>query len=123
MLLLLASCASGPSPVDSPDDDDTAVDGAGGADAANVIARLDGEDPTRVRIFSAHFASTSDLADTVAPGADDNASGVAAVLEAARILPGARLRDSVWFVATDAEELGSRGSAHKAAWLAAWAGA
>jgi hypothetical protein len=90
---------------------------AQGAAAANVIARLEGTDPTRVWIYSAHFDSTSSLPDTVAPGADDNASGVAAVLEAARILKDVPLRDSIWFVATDAEELGSLGSAHMVGWL------
>ncbi len=91
---------------------------ARGTDAVNVVARLEGADPTRVWIFSAHFDSTSDLADTVAPGADDNASGVAAVLEAARVLRDVPLSDSIWFVATDAEELGSLGSAHMVEWLA-----
>ena len=83
-----------------------------GVPAGNIIARLDGEDPSRVWVFQAHFDSTSELAPEVAPGADDNASGVAAVLEAARLLRGVPLSESVWFVLTDAEEQGSRGSAH-----------
>lgn len=90
---------------------------ARGTDAANVVARLEGEDPGRIWIFSAHLDSTSSMEDSVAPGADDNASGVAAVLEAARLLRDVPLRDSVWFVATDAEELGSLGSAHMVEWL------
>jgi hypothetical protein len=86
----------------------------GSEDCANVIGRLEGSDSARVWIFSAHFDSTSPLADTLAPGADDNASGVAAVLEAARILAQVHPRDTIWFVAMDAEELGSLGSAHLA---------
>ena len=44
--------------------------------------------------------------DTVAdsPGADDNASGVALLLELARVLAGQRLRKSVEFVAVNLEE-------------------
>jgi len=92
---------------------------ARGIEAGDVIGRLDGADPDTVWIFQAHFDSTSELAPEVAPGADDNASGCAAVLEAARILSAVPLRDSVWFVFTDAEEQGSLGSAHLADELAA----
>lgn len=84
---------------------------ARGAPAGNVIARLPGTDPSTVWIFQAHFDSTSELAPETAPGADDNASGCAAVLEAARLLRDLPLRDSVWFIFTDAEEQGSLGSA------------
>lgn len=84
---------------------------------ANLIARVEGADPSKVWIFSAHYDSTSRSAATDAPGADDNASGVAAVLEAARILKDQPLRHSVWFVLTDAEEEGSLGSAQMAGWL------
>ena len=47
-------------------------------------------------------------------GADDNASGVAALIEAARILAGKRdeLARDVWFVAFSAEEMGVLGSTH-----------
>ncbi len=90
----------------------------GGEQPVNLVARKDGaERPERVWIFSAHYDSTSQTPQTYAPGADDNASGVAAVLEAARILAPMELRDSVWFVLTAAEEQGSRGSEHMAEWL------
>ena len=88
-----------------------------GTGCANLIARVEGEDPSKVWIFSAHYDSTSREATTDAPGADDNASGVAAVLEAARVLKDRRLRHSVWFVLTDAEEEGSLGSAQLVSWL------
>lgn len=90
---------------------------AAGLPATNLIARLDGQDPSTVWIFSAHYDSTSTDREHDAPGADDNASGVAAVLEAARLLRDVPLRHSVWFVLTDAEEEGSLGSAHMADWL------
>ena len=85
----------------------------------NVIARLDGTtDPEVIWVFSAHYDSTSELRDTIAPGADDNASGVAAVLSAARIMSQYRFKASIWFVAMGAEEQGSLGSAHLAGLMA-----
>lgn len=81
--------------------------------SANVIARKDGvATPEAVWIFSAHYDSTSEDPDVSAPGADDNASAVAAVLEAARILGPHTFRESVWFVLTGAEEQGARGARH-----------
>ncbi len=84
----------------------------------NVIARKQGVvDPDVVWIYSAHYDSTSDQPDVYAPGADDNASGVAGVLEAARLLSEHDFRDSIWFVLTAAEEQGSLGSEHLVQWL------
>ncbi len=91
---------------------------AGTSMASNVIARKPGvEDATVVYIFSAHYDSTSSTPKTFAPGADDNASAVAAVLEAARILEPVAFRHSLWFVFTAAEEQGSLGSQHMVSWL------
>jgi acetylornithine deacetylase/succinyl-diaminopimelate desuccinylase-like protein len=55
--------------------------------------------------------------DSVAagPGADDNASGVAAIMEAARVLAGAALVTRVDFVFFTLEESGRIGSSHYAA--------
>lgn len=90
-----------------------------GETAENLIARKAGtEQPEVVFIFSAHYDSTSEEPDSSAPGADDNASAVAVVLEAARLLADVPLRHSVWFVLTAAEEQGSVGSAHLARRLA-----
>jgi len=74
----------------------------------NLIARIEGSmDPDRVFVIGAHF-------DTIATttGADDNASGVAGMLECARILAGMDLPYSVEFVAFTLEELGLFGSYH-----------
>lgn len=82
-----------------------------GTPCTNLVAVLPGgETPEQVYVFSAHYDSTSDQPTTFAPGADDNASGVAAVLEAARILVDRPIRSSAWFVLTAAEEQGSLGS-------------
>jgi hypothetical protein len=89
-----------------------------GTTANNIIARKPGvAEPEVVWIFSAHYDSTSNEPTVNAPGADDNATGVAAVLEAARILVPHRFRHSLWFVLTAAEEQGSRGSEHMVQWL------
>ena len=50
-----------------------------------------------------------------APGADDNASGVAAVLEAARILSGYEFENTIEFLLLGGEEQGLTGSAENAA--------
>jgi hypothetical protein len=87
--------------------------------ANNIIVRhLGTETPNVVYIFSAHYDSISNTAMTSAPGADDNATGVAAVLEAARLLTKHAFKHSVWFVFTAAEEQGSLGSKHMVQWLA-----
>lgn len=91
-----------------------------GETANNIIVKMPGTvEPNVVYIYSAHYDSTSNAAATSAPGADDNASGVAAVLEAARLMKGHSFKYSVWFVFTAAEEQGSLGSKHMAAWLKA----
>lgn len=88
---------------------------------ANVLALLPGSDPAladQVVILSAHFDGPGvDGAGNVYPGANDNAAGVAALLEIARSWQEAGVRPArpVLFAAWDGEELGQRGSA---AWLA-----
>ncbi|MEO9264065.1 MAG: M20/M25/M40 family metallo-hydrolase, partial [Candidatus Baltobacteraceae bacterium] len=47
-----------------------------------------------------------------APGADDNGSGTAAVLEAARVMAGTHFAGTIVFACFDGEELGLWGSAH-----------
>lgn len=79
----------------------------------NVVARLKGTDPTRVLIVSGHYDSrASRRLDTqsAAPGANDDASGTAAVLEMARALAPIQTQASIWFVAFTGEEMGLWGS-------------
>jgi hypothetical protein len=88
----------------------------GGQTMRNVIARQEGlVTPDRVIILGAHYDSTSETPTVYAPGADDNASGVAAVLEAARILSELDLSNTVEFICFGGEEQGRRGSIHNAA--------
>lgn len=64
--------------------------------------------PERVCIIGAHYDNLP--TGPIAPGADDNASGCAAVLEAARLLAHVDLPNTVIFAVWDEEELGLIGS-------------
>ena len=82
----------------------------------NVVARLKGTDPTDNRIFiiSGHLdnmrtSATDSIGD--APGADDDGSGTAAVLECARIMSKHSFPATLIFVAVSGEEQGLLGSA------------
>ncbi len=85
---------------------------------SNVMAVLKGSDPgNRTYVLSSHYDSrNSDNADAAkdAPGADDNASGVVAVLAAARALAAVPTRATIIFIAYSAEEQGLLGSNHHA---------
>ncbi len=62
-------------------------------------------------IVIAHLDSISDDPERVAPGADDDGSGVAAVLEIARVIRKVPLRRNVLLCLSSNEEAGARGSA------------
>jgi len=77
----------------------------------NIIGTLPGKvDPSQVVIICAHYDSYSGQPYTLAPGADDNASGCAAVMEAARIFKDYDFDFSVKFICFSAEEWGLNGS-------------
>jgi len=71
-------------------------------------ASLDPQEPHVV--IGAHVDSTSEHGAQLAPGADDNASGVAAVLETVRILAQCELPTRIDFVFFTNEEIGTVGS-------------
>jgi len=84
----------------------------------NIGFRLEGEVETDSRVLlTAHFDSYSGTPDECAPGADDNATGVAAVLECARALWGEWTRCTVEFLLFDGEEIGLRGSRYYADYM------
>jgi Zn-dependent M28 family amino/carboxypeptidase len=71
----------------------------------DVVGVLPGADPSAgTYILGAHYDSVSN------PGADDNASGVAGVLEAARVLSPYSFASTLIFIAFDREEQGLYGS-------------
>lgn len=77
----------------------------------NVYAYKYGlERPHYLVVFCAHFDDMP--AGSYAPGADDNASGTAAVVEAARILSSYSTKYSVLFAFWDQEEQGMQGSSY-----------
>ena len=81
----------------------------------NVIAEIPGRsDPRRVYIMSAHLDSISPQPLTDAPGADDDGSGTAAVMLAARIMRTYNFDYTVRFIAFTGEERGLCGSGHYA---------
>ncbi len=87
--------------------------------AANVIATLKGTNPSDDRIFviSGHMDSRNkDVmdADGIAPGANDDGSGTAAVMETARILAGEKFSATILFVAFTGEEEGLKGATYLA---------
>jgi hypothetical protein len=81
---------------------------------ANVIGILTGSDPGRraeALVIGAHHDHLGrDSAGVVYPGADDNASGVAALLRVAEMLAADRPARTVVFVTFTAEEVGMFGS-------------
>ena len=79
--------------------------------AANVVGRLTGRDPRAATIVvTAHYDHLGIRNGTLHPGADDNASGVAVLLAAARHFTHDPPRHPIVFAALDAEELGLRGA-------------
>jgi aminopeptidase YwaD len=74
----------------------------------NIIARTAARRAPLV-VLGAHFDAVEG-----SPGADDNASGIAVLLEAARLLGSMRLKSEVLFCAFNLEELNMIGSSHLA---------
>lgn len=75
----------------------------------NIIVG-DATDPREMIVVGAHFDSTSEVPSADAPGANDNATGIAAVLEAHRILSPLTLDKQIVFMAFSGEEQGLMGS-------------
>jgi hypothetical protein len=84
----------------------------------NVVATLRGTTaPDRVYVVTGHYDSrVTDVmnATSDAPGADDDASGVAAVMEMARVFASRRTEATIVFAAVAGEEQGLYGSDHMA---------
>ena len=89
----------------------------------NILAILPGSDPVLAKtafIVSGHFDSRPSSptdAQADAPGADDDASGVAVGLAAARLLSQKKYRATLIFVAVSGEEQGLLGSTHLVSYL------
>ncbi len=77
--------------------------------ALNVVAELPGSDPSATYLVLGHFDTLNPDDLSSAPGADDNATGVAGMLEIARVLSGYKLVHPVRFFASNVEEVGLQG--------------
>jgi photosystem II stability/assembly factor-like uncharacterized protein len=81
----------------------------------NVVAEKRGRGrPEEIVIICGHMDSISERPLELAPGADDNGSGTAATLAAARVLAGLDFERTLRFVAWCGEEQGLLGSWHYA---------
>jgi len=93
------------------------IEKKGATEIASVIAVLPGTNEPEKRILvGAHYDSINlrakgdKAAQAPAPGADDDASGTAVVLELARVMSQYRFRKTIVFIAFAGEELGYIGS-------------
>ncbi|HVS53125.1 MAG TPA: M28 family metallopeptidase [Opitutaceae bacterium] len=90
-----------------------------GADIVNLVATLPGRQPAardRVYVVSGHYDSIVIKrfldGEIAAPGADDDGSGTAAVLELARVMSHYDFDATIVFLAVAAEEQALNGSTH-----------
>lgn len=83
----------------------------GPRELCNVVATIEGAGyPGRQFLMTAHYDAISETPYTWTPGADDNASGVVALLTAASILKDYHFVNTVKFVSFSGEEQGQLGS-------------
>lgn len=102
--------------IDEPEWDGLSIAPPPATTQYNVVARLTGsEQPGNVYVAGAHYDSVVDDGDPLgwAPGANDNASGVAGTLEIARVMKqrGFTPKSTIEFVAFASEEYDFDGSA------------
>lgn len=88
----------------------------------NIVGAISGSELNAGTIIvGAHYDSIGTPRDSgaaYAPGANDNGSGVAAVLELARIMSASQHRSTIMFVLFSAEEVQRQGSIAFAKWIA-----
>lgn len=97
-------------PIDKPGDDlqfvrDTTVSGA------NVLGVINGQ-TNKTIVITAHFDHLGIQKGFIFNGADDNASGVSALLEIARYFKTKSIKHNLVLAAVDAQEAGSLGAQH-----------
>lgn len=84
-------------------------------DAANLVAFIPGSNSRKVIVVTAHYdhvgiGRPNAAGDSIFNGADDNASGTAAMMVIAEYFSKNRPFHSMMFVALDAEEMGLKGA-------------
>jgi len=78
--------------------------------ATNLVGYIAGKEGSRYILVSAHYDHLGVRDGVIYPGADDNASGVAAMLQIAEYFRQHPPQHTIVFAAFDAEELGLRGA-------------
>lgn len=77
----------------------------------NVVARVNGRRHDKCYVFCAHYDHLGNLGTTVIyPGANDNASGTAAILTLAEYYANNQPEYDIWFIAFSGEDSGLNGS-------------
>jgi len=84
-------------------------------DAANIVAFIPGESSKKMIVVTAHYdhvgiGKPNTAGDSIFNGADDNASGTAALLVLAEYFSKNRPQHGMLFAALDAEEMGLQGA-------------
>ncbi|MHA7130585.1 M28 family peptidase [Algoriphagus namhaensis] len=84
-------------------------------DAINVVGFIPGSESRQIIVISAHYdhlgiGKPNAEGDSIYNGADDNASGTAALLALAEYFSENRPQHAIMFVAFDAEEMGLQGA-------------
>jgi hypothetical protein len=89
-------------------------------DVVDVVATLPGASPRRIYVEAHYDSRRTDVMDSTndAPGANDNASGVAVLLELARVVSRHRFDSTIVLLATAGEEQGLFGAKEHLATLA-----
>lgn len=78
--------------------------------AQNVIGKIEGENPDSLVVITAHYDHLGKVGNVYFPGASDNASGTAFILEMAKYFIQHKPKYSLVFIAFAAEEAGLIGS-------------
>jgi len=78
----------------------------------NIVAMVEGTDPTHELYIVSHFDGKGKLAESYYPGATKNASAIAIMLELSRVIhdSGYQPKSSIGFVFLDGHELGNIGA-------------
>lgn len=80
------------------------------ANAANIIGFIPGSETDKLIVVTAHYDHIGKTDEVIFNGADDNASGAAALLSLSEHFSKNRPLHSMMFVALDAEEMGLQGA-------------
>ena len=79
-------------------------------DGINLVGMIEGREDGPVLVVTAHYDHMGNCAGEICNGADDNASGVAAMIAIAAAFQNQQPQHDIYFAALDAEEVGLHGA-------------